>query len=393
MKKYLLILLVLSLFLTSCENEIGFTAQNSSRESFQITPQEAAKIASCSVMSYSTRSKSVETQNVLPISFSVIDSITQDGKLPFMYVVNYKQGGYALVPADKRVQTPVLALIDKGYFDIKAAKKDSSFLFFARRVANYIRKEITTYQDENGFDSVGISSIEKYKNVVDTLTKTLWTDGAPFNNYCKVSGTKKQAKAGCAAIATGQIFAYYKYPAKYNNHEYSWDEILHEEKQPTSLIGKTAVAYLISDIGRLDKTTYGVSSSTTNVANVKNALNTMGYNYTYEQNPSSSVIYINMLRSHPVLISATEKSKKTGHMWVIDGYADGVYYVEYYNFNTGESARKEKTLSLVHCNWGWGGQGNGYYLFNVFDMVYSDPHKTRATYNSNISAYVNIYPK
>ena len=48
---------------------------------------------------------------------------------------------------------------------------------------------------------------------------------------------------------------------------------------------------------------------------------------------------------------------------------------------------------VVHCNWGWGGQGNGYYLFNVFDMQYSDPHKTRATYNSNISAYVNIFPK
>lgn len=248
-------------------------------------------------------------------------------------------------------------------------------------------------QDENGFDSIGVSSIEKYKNVVNTLTKTLWTDGVPFNNYCKVSGTKKRAKAGCAAIATGQIFAYYKYPAKYNGHDYLWNEILSGEKQPTTEKGKTAVAYLISDIGRLDKTRYGVSSSATNVTNVKNALNTMGYNYTYEQNPLSFVIYVNVLRSHPVLISATEKSKKTGHMWVIDGYADGVYYIEYYNYNTGESARKEKTLPLVHCNWGWGGQGNGYYLFNVFDMQYSDPHKTRATYNSNISAYVNISPK
>lgn len=68
------------------------------------------------------------------------------------------------------------------------------FLFFARKAADYVRKEITTYQDENGFDSIGVSSIEKYKNVVDTLTKTLWTDGVPFNNYCKVSGTKNEQK-------------------------------------------------------------------------------------------------------------------------------------------------------------------------------------------------------
>ena len=392
MKKYLFILLVLSLFLTSCENEIGFTEQNSSRGSFQITPQEAAQIASCSAIN-STRSKNVEAENVLSISFSEVDSTAQEANQPLMYVVNYKQGGYALVSADKRVQAPILALIDKGCFNINIAKNDSLFLFFARKAADYVRKEITTYQDENGFDSIGVSSIEKYKNVVNTLTKTLWTDGVPFNNYCKVSGTKKRAKAGCAAIATGQIFAYYKYPAKYNGHDYLWNEILSGEKQPTTEKGKTAVAYLISDIGRLDKTRYGVSSSATNVTNVKNALNTMGYNYTYEQNPLSFVIYVNVLRSHPVLISATEKSKKTGHMWVIDGYADGVYYIEYYNYNTGESARKEKTLPLVHCNWGWGGQGNGYYLFNVFDMQYSDPHKTRATYNSNISAYVNISPK
>lgn len=38
----------------------------------------------------------------------------------------------------------------------------------------------------------------------------------------------------------------------------------------------------------------------------------MGYNYTYEQNPLSYVIYVNVLRSHPVLISATEKSAKPG---------------------------------------------------------------------------------
>ena len=88
------------------------------------------------------------------------------------------------------------------------------------------------------------------------------------------------------------------------------------------------------------------------------------------------------------------ENKKIGHIWVIDGYADGIRYKQYEDYNTGEIVKTEKeVLPLVHCNWGWGGQGNGYYLFNVFDMQYKDPHKTRATYNSNISAYVNISPK
>lgn len=120
-----------------------------------------------------------------------------------------------------------------------------------------------------------------------------------------------------------------KYPAKYNGHDYLWNEILVGRSKGQGPRKKTAVAYLISDIGRLDKTRYGVSSSATNVTNVKNALNTMGYNYTYEQNPLSYVIYVNVLRSHPVLISAT-RSSKTGHMSVIDGYAEQSY-IEYYN--------------------------------------------------------------
>lgn len=46
-----------------------------------------------------------------------------------MYVVNYKQGGYALVSADKRVQAPILALIDKGCFNINVAKMILCFYF------------------------------------------------------------------------------------------------------------------------------------------------------------------------------------------------------------------------------------------------------------------------
>lgn len=184
MKKYLFILLVLSLFLTSCENEIGFTEQNSSRGSFQITPQEAAQIASCSAIN-STRSKNVEAENVLSISFSEVDSTAQEANQPLMYVVNYKQGGYALVPADKRVSTPILALIDNGQFNDKV-KKNFLFQFIAKDIENYIRNEIAVYQDSQDQDyRIIYTSIKEYQNVVDTLIKTQWTEGAPLITIAK----------------------------------------------------------------------------------------------------------------------------------------------------------------------------------------------------------------
>lgn len=54
--------------------------------------------------------------------FSEVDSTAQEANQPLMYVVNYKQGGYALVPADKRVSTPILALIDNGQFNDKVKR-------------------------------------------------------------------------------------------------------------------------------------------------------------------------------------------------------------------------------------------------------------------------------
>lgn len=51
------------------------------------------------------------------------------------------------------------------------------------------------YQDSQDQDyRIIYTSIKEYQNVVDTLIKTQWTEGAPFNNYCQVSGTKNEQK-------------------------------------------------------------------------------------------------------------------------------------------------------------------------------------------------------
>ena len=59
-----------------------------------------------------------------------------------MYVVNYKQGGYALVSADKRVQAPILALIDKGCFNINVAKMILRFYFLQEKLQTMQEKKL-----------------------------------------------------------------------------------------------------------------------------------------------------------------------------------------------------------------------------------------------------------
>lgn len=52
-----------------------------------------------------------------------------------------------------------------------------------------------------------------------------------------------------------------------------------------------------------------------------------------------------------------------GHAWIIDGY--GYYQVHHY-----EEPTIQKTL--FHCDWGWGGEDNGYYLSDLFNTRYGD---------------------
>ena len=62
-----------------------------------------------------------------------------------------------------------------------------------------------------------------------------------------------------------------------------------------------------------------------------------------------------------------------GHAWVVDGYIDYV---------TGW--RSEEHLYL-HCNWGWNGNCNGYFLDGVFNT------DTSPSYEDNVSSTRSHY--
>lgn len=51
-----------------------------------------------------------------------------------------------------------------------------------------------------------------------------------------------------------------------------------------------------------------------------------------------------------------------GHAWVVDGYIDQV--------------KNNQESKYIHCNWGWKGKRNGYFLSNVLNAeespVYND---------------------
>ena len=76
-----------------------------------------------------------------------------------------------------------------------------------------------------------------------------------------------------------------------------------------------------------------------------------------------------MLKNNkPALVCAISKIFD-GHAWVVDGYLHRMRQ-EICIRNRDGKERRDTTYreqQLVHCNWGWGGNCNGYYSQGVFN--------------------------
>ncbi len=116
-------------------------------------------------------------------------------------------------------------------------------------------------------------------------------------------------------------------------------------------------------IGRV----FSMQQSNEKVDNKPKSVGTKGNRIRYEDYSFNSVksLIDNLC---PVLIKgrAVNKDdaefKEVGHAWVIDGYCN--LTCDAVHKKTKE--RKSITADYVHCNAGWGGWYNGYYISNVF---------------------------
>lgn len=116
-----------------------------------------------------------------------------------------------------------------------------------------------------------------------------------------------------------------------------------------------AVAQLSAACASSIEADFGVSSTAASITNMMKALCTnFGYDdgmyftgsaYSATGFELESELLEELTHERPVLISAD--SEASGHCYVIDGITtlNDLYY--------------------FHCNWGWGGSGNGYFLLNL----------------------------
>ncbi len=286
-------------------------------------------------------------------------------------------GGFAIVSADDRT-TDVYAYSTEGHLNMFDAMENTGFGLFMEGAVDYFDSEIAAVKrfdslkwvlpptpikpdlklEEWAFiDTIPFHTVE-YK---EPMLSTAWGQYSPYNKYYfALDGS--QAVAGCVPIAIAQIMAFYKSPDRINNQILDWDSILGFSDVPENAECADALASLIREIGVVAGAIYGPTTSVA-TSQVIPAFISFGYNTNGFQPFDDSAAYLQLYYNKPVYIMGW--GEKGGHGWVIDGYDWQIMTI---NYRGGTEPDKKEHIGrrYFHCNWGWNGAYDGYFLYGAF---------------------------
>lgn len=216
-----------------------------------------------------------------------------------------------------------------------------------------------------------------YASKVMPLTEALWGQDAPYNNDTPTEGGR-HTLTGCVATAMAEIMYCYKYPirgrgshaiyypygsssgqkvyADFENTSFDWNNILPLYTNGYNDEQASAIAELMHHCGVAVDMQYGVDASGALPQAAATAfVRYFGYptavTYADRSNVANDSIWMDIiykeLNDHcPVFYTGTDLTSNMGHAFVIDGYDEN---------------------GLVHVNWGWEGQNNGYYNIDLLN--------------------------
>lgn len=286
-----------------------------------------------------------------------------------LYVVNTGNEGFVVLSADD-VAPEVLGYADGGAFD--AAIAPAPFLYWLQCMQQDVETAIVSGQPM--YSSVRRA---KERTTVEPLMETLWAQGAPYNDLTPTVN-RRSTEAGCVAIAMGQVMYTHRWPLQgkgrhsYLNNAnnetqsanfattYQWD-LIQKGYGSVSMGGvlydTTIDASNFDARGAVSKLVYhcGVSvdmqyDTTGSASDLQNAVYALMEYFDYDRGAKinsricytdeawEDLVYAELSAGRPVIYGGAA-SISQAHAFVLDGYKDGLY----------------------HVNWGWAGIENGYF--------------------------------
>ena len=215
------------------------------------------------------------------------------------------------------------------------------------------------------------------KRKVEPLLTCKWSQYDPFNKYTPLSNGQ-HTPTGCVATATAQVMFYNKWPknrpqdyiastgddAK-KSATYWWEDMKNTTNEMRTEQSRQAVGVLMYDIGKAVNMRYYYRGSDSNLQYACNALrDKFDYTVRYlDKNFLPANDFINEVMQeisdgYPVLVVGGP------HAFVYDGYDE---------------------QGLIHTNWGWGGENDGYFDINIVTLNVSGFALNSGTFWDDIS--------
>lgn len=395
MKRFASLLPLLLLFLTSCVKDGDLPEANPKDqvpESHVVPIEDALSVLDEFLAPLRSATRGGERQYAIAGTDVVASAAaTRSGKGvdTLLYIVNFENGGgYALLGADDRIDD-VIALVDEGNMSaeefLAAAGNGTSStrasdipphkeLLF-RNILYYCDQSI---DDVEGGQPIPVPYYDAWIQIVkrDPLLTTKWHQKGPYNGYCPVVDGEN-CVAGCVAIALAQIAAYNKMahnvgPDVLHEIPLDWNGIL--DRVISENADASAAALLVYAMGREVDTKYGTDKSSSNIKKAARALPWLGYWDVSNTRYNHDIIELMVgERRLPVYMRGTVEStdgSEGGHAWVVDGHYR--YEQKVYNKDPNDRAGGNayiigrEYVDLVHCNFGWNGDCDGYFISNMF---------------------------
>lgn len=276
------------------------------------------------------------------------------------YIYNDAGGNGFVIVASNDAMGEVLAYSTSGAIDTARLNPEVRFLLQSYR-------DVYRQLKNNPQLTTQAPHVPKPADAVPPLIKSRWGQSEPYNKLTHYY-------TGCVATAMAQIMYYHQWPlrgqgsnsytvnyegqtrsADFSQSQYAW-----EQMRPTYTYGsyttqqEDAVAKLMSDVGISVYMQYTPNSSSAQNFAAAQAFRSY-FNYdaaiVTKENEGNAhfleVIQDELRKGFPLYISGNQRSGASGHAWVADGF---------------------DREGLIHMNFGWDGQADGYYSLAALNL-------------------------
>ncbi|TVR83910.1 MAG: hypothetical protein EA412_00645 [Chitinophagaceae bacterium] len=338
---------------------------------------------------------------------------------PFVYIINFKNGGFVLLSADMRLE-PVIAYseINQFYLNPNEPVSPGVLHYLAahkERLVRMLESGIIPKNAENNMaaweklskqfvivryagDYINCNNVKETKIVRKKLLKTIWGQLEGYNNSldnmgCTLASSGGKPPVGCVATAIGQIlkfhaendwngtFTYQGVP-----HIYFWENMPYHSANQSS---DPNLPSLMKVLGKMLNMSYACNGSGARFNRAYDAFRSiLGFPYATKENKFIYTEVINNINNNrPVFMAGCSdetqwifglfSTYKNCHAWVAEGYSQ-VFDCEN---NTMTNNHK------IYMNWGWEGNHDGWYLHN------KEWDAGSSTYNYNRKMIRRIIPE